>query len=181
MRETLQQVPELDDVWVFAYGSLMWNPCFAVAERHHATLHGYSRTFSMFTVEARGTPDQPGLGLALQPGGICDGFVLRIDADTRDAGLESLWAREMLTGVYSPTWVPVTAPGKDITAITFVANTAHVQYAGNIPLREQARLIRGAHGKFGSCRDYLADTVAALQAVGVEDAHMIELLELVDG
>ncbi|MDH3715347.1 MAG: gamma-glutamylcyclotransferase [Gammaproteobacteria bacterium] len=181
LRETLQQIPELDDVWVFAYGSLMWNPCFAVAERHHATLHGYSRAFSIFTVEARGTPAQPGLGLALQPGGTCEGFVLRIDDDALDAGLDSLWAREMLTGIYSPAWVSVAATNRDITAVTFVVNAIHAQYARDIPLAEQVQLIRGAHGKFGSCRDYLADTVAALRSVGVDDAQMTSLLELVDG
>jgi cation transport protein ChaC len=181
LRETLQLVPELEDVWVFAYGSLMWNPCFRVAESHHAVLHGYSRAFSIFTVEARGTPAQPGLGLALQPGGSCEGFALRIAGDARDAGLESLWAREMLTGIYSPAWVSVAASNEDVTAVTFVVDAAHAQYAGNIPLAEQAQLIRGAHGKFGSCRDYLANTVAALQTVGIDDEQMIALLELVDG
>ena len=98
LRETLQQVPECDDVWVFAYGSLMWNPCFAVAERHHARLQGYSRAFCVFTVEARGTPARPGLGLALQPGGTCDGFVLRIADEAMAEGLDSLWARETQAG-----------------------------------------------------------------------------------
>jgi len=180
LHDTIRKAPDVANVWVFAYGSLMWNPCFEVAESHHAVLQGYSRAFSIFTVEARGTPERPGLGLALQPGGTCQGIVLRITDDGRDAGLARLWAREMLTGIYSPAWVSVAVPGRDIIAVTFVVNAVHEQYAGNIPLAEQAHLIRSAHGKFGSCRDYLANTVAALQTAGVDDAQMTELLERVD-
>ena len=122
LRDTMLEAPDVENVWVFAYGSLMWNSCFDVAESHHAVLHGYSRAFSIFTVEARGTPARPGLGLALQPGGTCQGIALRIADDGRDAGLARLWAREMLTGIYSPAWVSVAAPGSDIAALTFVVN-----------------------------------------------------------
>lgn len=180
LRGTMLDAPDVENVWVFAYGSLMWNPCFDVAESHHAELHGYSRAFSIFTVEARGTPARPGLGLALQPGGTCQGIVLRIANDGRDAGLARLWAREMLTGIYSPAWVSVAALGRDIAALTFVVNAVHEQYAGDMPPAEQVELIRNAHGKFGSCRDYLASTVAALRAAGVDDPPMTALLESVD-
>lgn len=180
LEETLRQQPEADELWVFAYGSLMWKPCFTVAEHHPALLRGYTRAFSIFTVESRGTPARPGLGLALQPGDSCRGMALRIAAEARGQGLRELWAREMLTGIYSPLWVRVSTQQRELTAVTFVVNADHEQYAGNMPRQEQARLIQAAHGKAGSCRDYLAGTVAALRDMGIEDAQLSALLELVD-
>lgn len=180
LRRTLQRAPERDEIWVFAYGSLMWNPCFAVAERYPATLPGFARAFSIYTVEARGTPMQPGLGLALQPGDTCQGVVMRVAEHARDEGLERLWAREMLTGIYVPLWVEVQTPHRSIDAVTFVVNSTHAQYAGDLPLPEQVALIRAARGRAGSCRDYLANTVAALSAEGIDDLQLLTLLALVD-
>ena len=101
-------------------------------------------------------------------------------AHAASAGLERLWAREMLTGAYSPAWVVVQTPDREIDAVTFVANTDHAQFAGDMSLHDQVTLIRAAHGRAGSCRDYLANTVAALSAEGIRDAHLLALLELVD-
>ena len=99
-------------VWVFGYGSLIWNPAFEPAERRRAVLHGYRRAFCFWTVSARGTPERPGLGLGLEaaPGARCGGVALRIAGATEAADIERLWAREMYTAVYRPAWVPLHPP-----------------------------------------------------------------------
>ena len=176
----LSAVDASQPVWVFGYGSLIWRPAFDVSEQHAATLRGFRRTFSIYTVEARGTPRTPGLGLGLTPGEQCSGVVLRMTESNRTAGLQTLWQREMLTGIYRPAWVEVSTRAGNLHALTFVVDTSHPQYAGDLPLREQSEMIRSAVGRLGSCRDYLAHTVAALQEAGISDEQLSELLTAVD-
>ena len=172
---------ETDSVWVFAYGSLMWRPGFTYAERSKATLAGYRRRFSVWTVLARGTPAAPGLALALEEGdGVCHGVAYRLGPGERKAGLETLWLREMLTSVYRPRWVEVSVGRLATPAIVFVVNKTDEQYAGDLPKAEQASLIAAAHGRLGSCRDYLADTVAELSPHGIEEPELAMLLREVD-
>ncbi len=148
--------PNTDDVWVFAYGWLIWRPCFAYVERLKATLAGYRRRFSVWTLTARGTPAAPGLALALEEGdGACHGVAYRLAPSYALAGLEALWAREMLTSIYRPRWLTVTVDARAVTAISFVVEKADAQYAGALPTAEPAAILAAAHGKFGSCRDYL--------------------------
>ncbi len=173
--------PDSGEVWVFAYGSLIWRPCFEYAERLKATLSGYRRSFSVWTVIARGTPATPGLALALEEGdGACQGVAFRLAPSHALAGLESLWARELLTSIYRPCWLTVTLEGRAVTAISFVVKKADAQYAGALPAAEQAAIIAAAQGKLGSCRDYLANTVAELAALGIGEAWMTALLREVD-
>ena len=173
--------PKTDDVWVFAYGSLIWRPCFAYVERLKATLAGYRRRFSVWTLIARGTPAAPGLALALEEGdGACHGVAYRLAPSYALAGLEALWAREMLTSIYRPRWLTVTVDARAVTAISFVVETADAQYAGALPTAEQAAIIAAAHGKFGSCRDYLANTVAELAVLGIDEPGLTALLQEVD-
>ncbi|MXY40873.1 MAG: gamma-glutamylcyclotransferase [Rhodospirillaceae bacterium] len=175
-------------VWVFGYGSLIWNPAFEPAERRRAVLHGWRRAFCFWTVSARGTPERPGLGLGLEaaPGARCGGVALRIAGATEAADLERLWAREMYTAVYRPAWVrlgPAESPdGPDPappTALAFVIDPAHPQYCPPLGVDRQARIIAGAAGKFGPCADYLADMVAHLAEAGEPDAELQALLERV--
>lgn len=172
-------------VWVFGYGSLIWNPAFEPAERRRAVLHGYRRAFCFWTVSARGTPERPGLGLGLEagPGGRCGGVALRIDGAKEAADLESLWAREMYTAVYRPAWVPLHPAGAPdgpdpapFTALAFVIDPAHPQYCPPLGADRQARIIAGAAGEFGPCADYLADMVAHLAEAGEPDAELEALL-----
>ncbi|MYJ71435.1 MAG: gamma-glutamylcyclotransferase [Rhodospirillaceae bacterium] len=175
-------------VWVFGYGSLIWNPAFEPAERRRAVLHGWRRAFCFWTVSARGTPERPGLGLGLEaaPGARCGGVALRIAGATEGADIERLWAREMYTAVYRPAWVPLhTAGAPDgpvpapFTALAFVIDPAHPQYCPPLGADRQARIIAGAAGKFGPCADYLADMVAHLAEAGEPDAELEALLERV--
>ncbi len=180
LRATLDDVAGDSPVWLFAYGSLMWDPCFAYDSARTGTLAGYQRRFTIWTALARGTPERPGLGLALEPGdGRCRGRVFRISAETRAAGLAALWEREMETGIYRPEWLEVTTAEGALRALCFVAEPGHPQYAGAFSRARTADIIAGASGKFGSCADYLAETVTALAAAGIADDGLAALLSLV--
>ena len=181
--DTLARRPDGEALRVFGYGSLMWSPCFEVADRKQGKLRHYHRGFSIWSVFARGTPENPGLGFALEEkrGAICEGIVFTLPADTCREDLIPLWEREMWTETYRPEWVGVEVDGETLTALTFVVSTGHRQYAGNLPLAEKAAYIANASGKYGTCYDYLAQTVREMQALGLHDAEMEELLAAVDG
>ena len=174
LRETLAHAPNPAGIRVFAYGSLIWNPCFEATARRMAILHGYRRAFCIWTVHARGTPSRPGLGLALEPsaGASCAGVLFDLSPDLGLDGLLPLWEREMWTAVYRPQWVRVTVDDVRADALAFVVDPSQPQYAGDLPIAEQARYIAAAAGKFGSCRDYLAETVEALRAEGAPDPDL---------
>tara|TARA_R110002110_G_scaffold235530_2_gene451588 strand:- start:377 stop:1003 length:627 start_codon:yes stop_codon:yes gene_type:complete len=181
LRETLERAPDRSKVRVFGYGSLMWNPCFDVVARDKSELHGYHRDFSIWSVYARGTPACPGLGFALEkkPGAVCEGIVFTLPETTAEADLMPLWEREMWTGTYTAEWVSVSVGGIDVPALTFVVSTDHFQYAGDLPVSEKARYIARAEGKYGTCYDYLAETVREMKLHGIEDADLDFLLEAV--
>ena len=177
----LTKAPDPGGIWVFAAGSLMWRPGFDPAEARNGTLHGYSRRFSFWTIRTRGNPDNPGLGLALEPdAAACQGKVFRLRADTQDADLDELWRREMFSGVYFPTWCPVVTDAGIVPAICFAGNRAHRNYAGHLPDDEAAAIIARAEGDGGRCREYLDLLVAALAREGMEDPAMVRLRDLVD-
>jgi cation transport protein ChaC len=177
----LARAPDPQQIWVFAYGSLMWRACFKVAATRPAVVDGFERRFCVWTVEARGTPGCPGLGLGLRAGcGRCEGLVLRMDARHCEAGLEALWDREMLTAVYRPQWIATQTPRGLVQALGFVVDRAHPQYAGDLDMPSQARYIASASGKLGSCRDYLHETIAALAAAGIRDDRLDALQRLVE-
>lgn len=181
LRDTFACAPDPAAIRVFGYGSLMWNPCFDVVERGKGTLHGYRRGFSIWSVLARGTPENPGLGFALekQAGADCAGVVFTLPETTTEADLLPLWEREMWTDTYRAEWVSVSVGGTDISALTFVVSKDHIQYAGDLPLDVKARYIAKAEGKYGTCQDYLAETVRELQTHGVDDPELEQLLAAV--
>jgi cation transport protein ChaC len=165
-------------LWVFAAGSLIWNPRFEPAETRFATLHGYRRAFSMWTVR-RGSPGRPGLALALEPGGSCGGLAFRLPEDDRDEVLAALWRREMAVGSYTPTWVRADTPHGAISALCFAANPQHRNYAGILPLDRAAAIIAAGKGPRGRCSEYLFLLVEALRRHGLEDADVEQLAHLV--
>lgn len=177
----LAAAPDPGAIWVFGAGSLIWRPGFEPAEARNGTVQGYSRRFSFWTIRARGTPANPGLGLALEPDtASCHGKVFRLRSRSRDADLDELWNREMSGGVYFPTWCPVGTAEGAVQAICFVGNRAHRNYAGRLPEDEIAAIIARAAGKWGRCREYLDLLVAALDREGLEDPAMVRLRDLVD-
>ena len=175
---------DLDDgreVWVFGYGSLMWNPCFDFDYREFALLEDHRRSFCIWTVIARGTPERPGLGLGLRAGGgLCGGMIYRLVPERLGEGLAALWDREMVTGIYRPAWV--TAQGRKASrrCLTFVVNETHEQFAGEMPPLRAAEIIATAAGRYGHCADYLAETVRALEAANCPDRELAALLEKVE-
>ena len=173
--------PNPAETWVFAYGSLIWDPCFAHVERRPATIEGYRRAFNIWTVLARGTPEIPGLGLGIEAGGDgCRGVAYRMDPAHEHDGLKVLWRREMFTGIYRPHWLTVDADGKTQHAIVFVVVADHPQYAGALGPDATAEIIARASGELGPCRDYLANTCRGLADVGIDDGDLRDLLARVD-
>ncbi len=170
--------------WVFAYGSLIWKPAFEPAQTRHATLFGYRRSFCFWTMVARGTPERPGLGLALEKksGAHCRGVAMKVDEAREASDLKTLWRREMYSGVYQPTWVtletlddtPSTFP-----AMTFVAEPSHPQFCPSLSDEQRAHVIAGAHGRHGTCTDYLQNVVDHLREVGDPDSGLENLLAAV--
>ena len=132
---------------MFAYGSLMWNPALEFAEAQPCQVEGWRRSFCFWMPLGRGTPELPGLMLALERGGECEGIAYRLAPDQVQSELAILWNREMLAGVYQPRWVPTTLrDGRTVTAVTFVVDTAHCQYCGDLPIERAGaphRLRRG--------------------------------------
>src|SRR5215471_4754000 len=133
LRPFIAEIAAGEDVWVFGYGSLMWNPAIHVAESRAGTIYGYHRAFCLNMLLWRASPESPGLMLALDRGGSCHGVAHRIAAEQVESELRIVWMREMLGGTYQPRWVRVRTEHGETRAITFVANRAHPRYAGNLP------------------------------------------------
>lgn len=168
------------DVWVFAYGSLIWNPTIHTVERRRAGLRGYHRRFCLWTHLGRGTPDCPGLMLALERGGSCQGVVYRIAEAQAEHELMILWRREMVTGAYQARWVKTMTPEGPIAAIAFVMNAKHQRYAGRLPDAQVAAVIARAEGALGACSKYLFSTVEHLRELGIRDHGMERLAREVE-
>jgi cation transport protein ChaC len=168
------------DVWFFAYGSLMWDPSFPHAEVRRALLRGYHRAFCVDSLIYRGTPEKPGLTLGLDRGGSCLGLAFRVAAGERDAVAAYLEDRELREDIYFCRRVPVTTPEGRIDAHAFVVNRNDPIYAGKPPLEETVRRIATCRGERGPNVDYLRNTVAHLDALGIGDGPLQELLRRVD-
>jgi cation transport protein ChaC len=181
----VSQMPELShDVWVFAYGSLMWQPGFTYIEACHASLAGYHRAFCVYSVHYRGTPRRPGLVLGLDRGGTCEGLALRLDPGSAAATLGYLRRRELIYGVYREALLPVTlfkADSPRVLAFAFIAERAHPAHAGTLPLATQAALIRGARGTAGTNLDYLINSLDRLAHMGIRERMLGRLLGLAGG
>ncbi len=175
----LAQLPEGEDVWLFAYGSLIWSPMIEFAEKRHAQLYGYHRQFSMWTKIGRGTPDCPGLTLALEPGGSSKGIAFRIAGKDVEQELKIVWNREMIGGSYVPKIVRLQTEKAPIQAIAFVMNRAHENYAGKLDPELVAKTIAGATGPLGKCEDYLFNTVSHLDELGLTDHKLSRLARMV--
>jgi len=172
LRATLDKAPAKGDVWVFGYGSLIWNPAFHFVERRIARIHGYHRRFCLWTQLGRGSADNPGLMLGLESGGACRGVVFRIAEAAVQSELDILWRREMFTGAYCPTWVQARSGADVVPAITFVINRRNSRYAGRLSDDTVARHIATAAGPMGQCCEYLFETVRHLTELGIRDRQL---------
>jgi len=170
-----------EPVWVFAYGSLMWNPEIAFAEARPGFLHGYHRSFCLYSRDYRGTPERPGLVLGLDRGGSCRGIVYRLPSDRVGETLDRIWAREMTGEVYRMRRVAVRTPHGAVDAHACVVRRASPDYAGRLPPDEVARLLAAAVGGRGSGREYLANTVRHLEELGIRDGSLHRIAARVAG
>jgi glutathione-specific gamma-glutamylcyclotransferase len=182
LKDALDRYAPGEEAWVFAYGSLMWNPAIEFAERSIAKIEGWRRSFCFWTPLGRGTPELPGLMLALESGGDCEGIAYRLAPHQVRSELAILWNREMLSGVYQARWVPTKLrDGRTVNAVTFVVDNAHCQYCGDLPIEKAAHHIAFAEGRRGACRDYLANTAAHARALGIHDDYIEDLVVRVGG
>lgn len=178
LRATLDEAPD-GDVWLFGYGSLMWNPAILHDEQALCLLRGWHRRFCLWTPLGRGTVEKPGLVLGLERGGACKGMAFRIPRDAAEHELRLVWRREMLTGGYVPRWVTVDTADGPVRAVTFVINREGPRYAGRMCEVETAATIATAEGFLGTCRAYLEESIRALAAHGIRDRHLHRLQHLV--
>lgn len=170
------------ELWVFGYGSLMWRPGFAYAGARHARLTGYRRCFCIYSVHHRGTLERPGLVLGLDRGGACEGMAFRVPAADAAATTRYLRAREQVKGVYREVHLPVElikGARREVQAVAYVAERAHPNYAGQLPLAVQARLIHGAKGLSGANLDYLISTLRHLQELDIRERELERLLTVI--
>jgi len=169
------------DLWVFGYGSLMWQPGFAHVEAVHARVSGYRRAFCIYSLHYRGTPRRPGLVLGLDRGGMCEGIAFRVPAAEASSVRRYLRVRELVTGVYREARVPATLlrEGRPVVrALVFIAERAHPAYAGHLPLALESRLIRKARGLTGSNLDYVLNTARHLAELGIRERKIERLVAL---
>lgn len=162
-------------MWVFGYGSLLWNPGFEVAERVIGRLPGYTRSFCMRSIHHRGSIEKPGLVLALdaQAGAACDGIALRVAPGAEDATLAYLRERELISSAYVEETLDVALQdNRTVRALVYVIDADHDQYCGGLPLEEQAQIIAAAVGGMGPNKDYLFNTATHLTQIGLHDPSL---------
>jgi len=173
-----------EDLWVFAYGSLMWRPGFDFLERRTARLVGAHRSLCVYSFVHRGTPEKPGLVLGLDRGGNCRGIAYRVAAAKRAATIEYLRGREQVTHVYREArrsvWLD-DDPQQAVRALCYVVDRGHEQYAGRLTLEQRMHLVRQGHGRSGNNRDYVLATVKEIEAQGYRDRELHLLAERLKG
>jgi glutathione-specific gamma-glutamylcyclotransferase len=176
-----QRPPGSDGVWVFAYGSLMWNPTIHFLERRPATVEGWHRAFCLGVQAGRGSPENPGLMLGLQPGGTCDGEAFLIAEPVMEHELSLLWRREMIADGYIPSWVRLEHEGVHFAdAIAFTINPQGPNYCGNLSEDEVVRRLATAEGGLGTAAEYLFRTRDGLRLLDMADPVVERLAKLVE-
>jgi cation transport protein ChaC len=164
-----------DDLWVFGYGSLMWRPGFPFLDRVEARLIGAHRALCVYSFHHRGTPERPGLVFGLDLGGACRGIAYRVAAAERDRTVAYLRTREQVTMVYRestrPVWLKC-EPERRVTALCYMVDRGHPQYAGRLSMEQQLHHVRQGHGQSGANRDYVIATVGAMESLGLRETAL---------
>jgi glutathione-specific gamma-glutamylcyclotransferase len=171
---------ETEELWVFAYGSLMWRPGFKALERVPARLNGLHRALCVYSFVHRGTPERPGLVLGLDHGGMCRGVAYRVAAEARASTIAYLRAREQVTSVYRESMRRIAlddAARRQVSAVCYTVDRSHVQYAGRLPLAERVHYVQQGVGRSGGNREYVLEAVRALEALGYRETDLHLLAE----
>jgi glutathione-specific gamma-glutamylcyclotransferase len=177
LESTLSDWDRKSDLWLFGYGSLIWNPGLPTVEAARSKVHGYHRGLYLWSRVNRGTPEQPGLVLALDRGGSCSGMAFRLAADGAQTHLEVLWRREMAMNSYRVAWLPCTlVDGRRVAALAFVMRREAPTYTGKLRDPVVRHVFGCATGRYGTTLDYVSRTVAALRECGMPDRALEALL-----
>jgi len=173
-----------EDLWVFGYGSLIWRPGFEYLDRIPAHTIGLHRSLCVYSFDHRGTPERPGLVLGLDFGGACRGIAYRVAAGKRATTITYLREREQTTAVYREVmrgiWL-AGQPERRVEALCYVVDRGHVQYAGRLTHDRQLHIVRQGHGRSGNNRDYVLETVKALEALDIVDQDLHVIAERLKG
>lgn len=176
VEKMIETAPSRDSIWIFGYGSLIWNPAVHFTEKLQGKVHGYHRRFCLWSTIGRGSPSKPGLMLGLERGGSCNGIFYRIDRREIRSELDIVFRRELITAAYRPTWVSAHISDKSpFRAIAFVINRDHNRYAGALDDETVIQTIAEAKGTLGSCSDYLYETVLQLDNLGMPDRRLASI------
>jgi cation transport protein ChaC len=174
--------PQGENPHVFGYGSLIWNPGFVFVHSERALLRGAHRSLSVYSHRHRGTTERPGLVFGLSRGGSCVGVAFEVEAAKWGEVFAYLQAREQDRGVYREAWREVTlASGKRVRALAYLVNENHPQFAGRLPIMEQAALVSGATGESGRNTEYVRNTAAHLLSLGIRDRALDAIVAALDG
>lgn len=174
-----ESVGNMDDFWVFGYGSLMWNPGFFHDDAILGHIYGYHRSLCLYSIHHRGTTQNPGLILGLDRGGSCLGMGFHVPKEKAEETYHYLLEREQPTLTYHEKWLKLfLANGQCVKALAFVANRQHKQYAGLLTIEQMAEIIRNAHGVSGLNTDYVLNTVNLLRQKKIHDAPLERLSTL---
>ncbi len=180
IQDILAQAPA-GDLWLFGYGSLLWKPGFEYAERRMATVQGWHRSFCLRIARFRATCDQNGLMMVLDRGGQCQGMIFRVPADQASTVLNGLFRRELVVNppATPPRWLVAQTADGPVRSLGFVMDRRSPFYAGKLPLEDVADVLSKAAGHWGSCAEYLQNTVAHLEELGIQDRNLWRLQALV--
>ena len=169
MKSAERDVPDLpgSELWVFAYGSLMWQPDFEYAASAPGRIFGFRRELCLWSVVHRGTSDRPGLVFGLVKGGSCTGRAFRVSPENRQATLQYLWGREMIRNTYIPQLVSIHMSRTKKTGLTFVVDTSHPQFVRDVDDRTAASVIAHSRGRSGHNREYFLDALRKFEEMGI--------------
>ena len=163
----------MNDLWVFGYASLIWQPGFAFEEQAKARLAGYRRSLCIRSYVHRGTPEKPGLVFGLDRGGSCVGMAFRVKHEDREPVTTYLRERELVTNVYTERTLSVRLlDGRHVQAMAFVVDRGHSQYAGSLSIEHAAEIVARSHGRSGANVDYVRSSLKEIQALGLKDAWL---------
>lgn len=167
-----------EGLWVFGYGSLLWNPAFYYIKSEPGRLYGYRRHFCLHMSTGRGSMEKPGIMLALNAGGSCNGRAFLIEPRLIESETQILWMREMFSGAYVPHWGKIRLQdGQTVNGLTFIVNRSHSRYMASPSLSETVKRICQGQGHLGTSLEYLENTVAHLDEINVKDAYLHNLLK----
>lgn len=180
LEKVLQEWGGHEDLWVFAYGSLIWKPDFEYVERRPARVHGWHRALKMWSRINRGTPERPGLVLGMLSGGCCRGMVFRIARHEGRDALTRLWSREMVTAVYDPRWLTCQTPHGPVKALAFTLSRRSPSHTGELSEEEYRAIFEQAKGIYGTTLEYAHRTLEELRRHNIHDRHLERLLKLLE-